>query len=285
MPSVGDTKTIFGRTYVYSNPNQALGPGTWLLSDGEGSVSGNQQSEHVIYGQAIVDDASIPIKRGMLVRINADGKAEAAIATSIETARVVGVAIDPANIGQIVQYTQNTVFEFFNASSITDEGVSDLDVGKPYYLSTENPGKWTKDPDRLIESNEIMQCGTAVGDFYMAIDIQPIEPKQNQEAALRENADNALSARIDVLEVDPTTATALSTESATRAAADTVQTGRLDALEAADTTINSRIDALEADTSAQALADAALVEAKAYTDQQMAGIPDIDYSIDYGEYA
>lgn len=285
MPSVGDTKTIFGRTYVYSNPNQALGPGTWLLSDGEGSLSGNQQSEHTVYGQAIVDDASIPIKRGMLVRVNAEGKAEAAIATSLETARVVGVAIDPANVGQIVQYTQNTVFEFFNASSITDEGVADLDIGSPYYLSAENPGKWTKTPNRLIAENEIMQCGTAVSDFYMAIDIQPIEPKQNQEAAIREAADDALSARLDVLEQDTTLATALAQETTARIAADGSQDTRLDTLETSDVTINSRLDTLEADTSAQALADAALVEAKAYTDQQLAGIPDIDYNIDYGEYA
>ena len=144
MPSVGDTKTIFGRTYVYSNPNQALGPGTWLLSDGEGSVSANQQTEHTVYGTAIVADTSIPIKRGMLVRIDDDGKAVAAIATSIENARVVGVAIDPANTGQVVQFTQNTVFEFFNASAITDEASSSLEVGKPYYLSADNEGKWTK---------------------------------------------------------------------------------------------------------------------------------------------
>ena len=292
MPSIGDTKTIFGRTYVYSNPNQALGPGTWLLSDGEGSVSGNQQSEHVVYGQAVVDDTSIPLKRGMLVRVNADGKAEAAIATSLETARVVGVAIDPANTGQVVQYTQNTVFEFFNASAITDEGASKLDIGKPYYLSASNPGKWTKDPNRIIEQNEIMQCGTAVGEYYMAIDIQPIEPKQNQEAALREDADNALSARIDALEQAAATASELSIETAARTGADALHESRLDVLETADASTSTRldaieadIDAIEADTTAQTLSDAALVAAKAYTDQQMAGIPDIDYSIDYGEYA
>jgi len=137
----------------------------------------------------------------------------------------------------------------------------------------------------LIAENEIMQCGTAVSAFYMAIDIQPIEPKQNQEAAIREAADDALSARLDVLEQDTTSATALAQETAARIAADGSQDTRLDTLETADVTINSRLDTLEADTSAQALADAALVEAKAYTDQQMAGIPDIDYSIDYGEYA
>lgn len=327
MPSVGDTKTIFGRTYVYSNPNQALGPGTWLLSDGEGSVSANQQTEHTVYGTAIVADTSIPIKRGMLVRIDDDGKAVAAIATSIENARVVGVAIDPANTGQVVQFTQNTVFEFFNASAITDEASASLDVGKPYYLSADNEGKWTKDPNRLDVNNQILQCGVAVGEFYMAIDIQPVEQKQNQETAILEAGITAVSDRIDVLEQDPTTATALSLESAARAASDIQQVNRLDALEASDTSITSRldtlestdgttttriealesadvlttgrldaleatdtqttdrIDALESDTSAQTLSAAALADAKAYTDQEIASIPAVSFDIDYGEYA
>lgn len=271
MPSIGDTKTIFGRTYVYSNPNQAIGPGTWLLSDGEGSLSGNQQTEHVVYGQAIVDDNSIPIKRGMLVVINDDKKATAAVGSSIETATVVGVAIDPANNGQAVQFTQNTAFEFFNATSITDEAESALDVGKPYYLSTQNPGKWTKNPDRSVPGNIILQCGTAMSDYYMAIDIQPVE-RYTEESVLRETADNALSARISVLEEDTTTATALSQESDARVTADQQHSTRLDALEAADVVITGDLDA-------------ALIEAKAYTDQRMAGIPAIDYSIDYGEYA
>ena len=119
MPSVGDTKTVFGRTYVYSNPNQALGPGTWLLSDGEGSLSGEQQTEHKVYGQAIVDASSIPIHKGMLIYINSSGNAVAASAANVDSARVVGVAIDPANIGQIVQFTQNTAFEFFNGSNLS----------------------------------------------------------------------------------------------------------------------------------------------------------------------
>jgi hypothetical protein len=268
MPSIGDTKTIFGRTYVYSNPNQALGPGTWVLTKGEGSPSGNQQSEHSVYGQAAVAGTSIPIKRGMLVRINNDGKAEAAIATSLETSRVVGVATDSANIGQIVQYTQNTVFEFFNAISITDEVESKLEIGRPYYLSAVNEGKWTKAPDVQNTQNVILQCGTAVGDYYMAIDIQPM------------------------VEQDPLTTAALTAEAEARTTADALQVERLDALEAEDVAINSRIsgieadiEALEADTTAETLSNAALVEAKQYTDERMAGIPAIDYSIDYGEYA
>ena len=31
MPQIGDTKEIFGRRYVYANPDQALGPGLSLI--------------------------------------------------------------------------------------------------------------------------------------------------------------------------------------------------------------------------------------------------------------
>lgn len=283
MPSVGDTKTVFGRTYVFSNPNQALGPGTWLLSDGEGSLSGEQQTEHKVYGQAVVDSSSIAIHKGMLVYINNAGNAVAASAASLESSRVVGVAIDPANVGQIVQFTQNTAFEFFNAIAITDEASSTLDVGQPYYLSSDNPGKWTKNPTRDDASIEVLQCGTAVNEYYMAIDIQPLAQKAEVESAARIAGDAALSARIDVLEADPTTATAVANSIAA-----------VNASVAAETTARTDADALlmpktggaftGAVSGPEPVADSDLATKKFVTDE-IAAIPEVDFNLDYGEYA
>ena len=177
MPSIGDVKTLFGRTYVFANPNQALGPGTWLLSDEGGNLPGagdDVTREIPVYGQAILANDSIPIIRGMLVYINNSGLASAAVASSLATAKVVGVAIDSANNGQLVQYTQNINFEFFNSNLIVDDGLTQLSVGDPYYLSTSNPGKWTLTPDTIPTGNVIIQCGTAVDPNYMSIDIQPL---------------------------------------------------------------------------------------------------------------
>jgi len=283
MPSVGDTKTVFGRTYVFSNPNQALGPGTWLLSDGEGSLSGEQQTEHKVYGQAVVDSSSIAIHKGMLVYINDSGNAVAASAASLESSRVVGVAIDPANVGQIVQFTQNTAFEFFNAISITDEASSNLDVGKPYYLSSDNPGKWTKNPTRDDASIEVLQCGTAVNEYYMAIDIQPLALKTEVESAARIAGDAALSARIDVLEVDPTTATAVANSiAAVNASIATEATARTDAdallMPKTGGTFSGAVSGPEP------VADSDLATKKFVTDE-IAAIPPVDFNLDYGEYA
>ena len=139
MPTIGDTKTIFGRTYVYVNPNQSLGPGTWLLSDDDNSGNdGNNNSGNTatIYGQAIVS-INGPIIRGMLIYLNNAGEAVAAIANSEETSRIVGVATESANVGQVTEFTQNSVL------------------------------------DSTQTGHKIIQCGIAVDSNYMAVDIEP----------------------------------------------------------------------------------------------------------------
>jgi len=175
MPAIGDVKTVFGRTYVYVNPNQTLGPGTWLLSDDDENGSENNTNESSsmpVYGQAVVSIHG-PITRGMLICLNSAGEAVPASAASVETSRIVGVAMESANVGQITEFTQNTVMDMFNSSSITDEGAATLEVGKPYYLSSINPGFWTTVPDTNTSGYLVIQCGTAVNYNYMAIDIEP----------------------------------------------------------------------------------------------------------------
>ena len=49
MPNVGDVEYKYGRVYIYTQPNVALGPGTWRPSNpdaiggpsGGGGISGN----------------------------------------------------------------------------------------------------------------------------------------------------------------------------------------------------------------------------------------------------
>ena len=74
------------------------------------------------------------------------------------------------------------------------------------------------------------------------------------EASTRSSADTALSGRLDVLEADPTTATAVSNEASARASADTALSNRLDTLEADPTTAT----ALATETSDRISGDASL---------------------------
>ena len=71
------------------------------------------------------------------------------------------------------------------------------------------------------------------------------------EISTRASADTALSGRLDTLEADPTTGTALTAEATTRASADSALSGRLDTLEADPTTGA----ALTAETNARIAAD------------------------------
>ena len=120
-------------------------------------------------------------------------------------------------------------------------------------------------PDLLNTLNEI---ANAIGDdenFATTITNQI-----STESTTRAAADTALSGRLDVLEADPTTATALASEASTRATADTALSGRLDVLEAdpttqtlltaettartaADSALSGRLDTLEADPTTQTL--------------------------------
>ena len=120
-------------------------------------------------------------------------------------------------------------------------------------------------PDLLNTLNEI---ANAIGDdenFATTITNQI-----SAESTTRASADTALSGRLDVLEADPTTATALNSEASTRATADTALSNRLDTLEAdpttqtllnaettartsADSALSGRLDTLEADPTTQTL--------------------------------
>lgn len=176
MPQIGDTKTLFGRTYVYTNPDQALGPGTWRLADHpEGAPSTGESAASLVYGQATVAEDGSVIKKGMLVRLDGTGKAYPALASSEDTSRVVGVAIDQVTTGQVVRFTTNTSFDMFNADTITDEGNLQLEIGRPYYLSAINPGFWTLNPRSDQHPYVVLQCGIAVDQNYMAVDIQALD--------------------------------------------------------------------------------------------------------------
>ena len=113
-------------------------------------------------------------------------------------------------------------------------------------------------------------------DLVANVDLSQVETNRVNiaaETSARTSADTALSGRLDVLEADPTTATALQAEASTRASADTALSNRVTSLEAdpttqtllnaettartsADTALSGRLDVLEADPTTQTLLDA-----------------------------
>ncbi len=80
----------------------------------------------------------------------------------------------------------------------------------------------------------------------------------DSEASTRASADTALSGRLDVLEADPTTATALAAEASARTSADNSLSARLSTLEADPTTQTALDTAINTEASTRAAADTAL---------------------------
>ena len=109
-------------------------------------------------------------------------------------------------------------------------------------------------PDLLNTLNEI---AAAIGDDENFA--ATITGQISTESTTRASADTALSGRLDTLEADPTTGSALTAETNARTSADTALSGRLDVLEADPTTataLSSAVTTLNNSISAEATARA-----------------------------
>ena len=172
MPAIGDTKTLYGRNYVYVNPDDTLGPGTWVLSARDLAAPGADDDSEIAYGDGVLSLNSAVVLRGMLVTFDGSGQLIAAQANDIATGVPVGVALNGTNPGQTCTFANNARLDFANANLIVDGAPAALTPGTVYYLSSTSPGKWTSTPDTTTTGNVVIQCGQAVETGFMAIEIQ-----------------------------------------------------------------------------------------------------------------
>jgi len=179
MPVVGDTKTRFGRSYVYLNPpvsggaaNNEAGVGSWRLSIPDAFVpAGGSTAVSTVSGTANVDASSPQIKEGQLVYITATGTIKPAIATSIATSKVVGIALDTKSAGEALDYSRNFTIPIYSVTNCVDNETN-LSINTWYYLSATNAGYWTKTPDTTTAGYVVIQCGLAIEIGKMAVEIQ-----------------------------------------------------------------------------------------------------------------
>ena len=172
MPSIGDTKTLYGRNYVQSNPNDTVGPAVWVLTARDLLGAGADDDTQIAYGSGVLSLSSAVVLRGNLVYMKTNGELEAAQANSLATGVPVGVALSGANPGQTVNFTTNVRLDFANANLVVYGSTSALTPGATYYLSSINPGQWTTTPDTTTPGVTVVQCGQAVDTDFMAIEIQ-----------------------------------------------------------------------------------------------------------------
>lgn len=173
MPNIGDTKTLFGRTYIYKNPDAAIGPSVWQLAARDAAFSGGDDDSQIAYGSAVLDVTSVPVLRGMLLYFTPTGFLKAALANNVLTAQVAGIALNGGNPGQTISFTNSVRLDMSNADIITDQATV-LTPGTLYYLSAVNPGNWTSAPETTQTGNVVIQCGQAVADNFMAVEVQPM---------------------------------------------------------------------------------------------------------------
>lgn len=170
MPAVGDTKVQFNRTYIWLEPN-VNAPAGWRLT-GNDNTPGASQDQSALNATGTVDAGTATILVNQLVYVTATGTIALANASSVNTAKVAGVATATSTAGNPVTYTRNRPVTMTNVAAVVDTAPSALETGKYYYLSATNAGNYTRTPDATTSGAVIVQVGLALGTADMAIEIQ-----------------------------------------------------------------------------------------------------------------
>jgi len=176
MPNLGDTRNVFGRSYIFRNPNSELGPAVYALSSKDLVPVDEDDDVEIISGSGVYD-ASAPVsaQRGTPLAFSATGTLIPARANSLATSNVVGLALDSANPGQTVSFTSDADLSFPGIATLTDEGNAVFEVGGRYYLSATNPGNFTLTPDTTTTGSVVITLATALSTDRVAIEIsQPV---------------------------------------------------------------------------------------------------------------
>tara|TARA_E500000318_G_scaffold14693_1_gene14217 strand:- start:3193 stop:3726 length:534 start_codon:yes stop_codon:yes gene_type:complete len=172
MPTLGEGKIKFGRSYVYLNPQingQYSSVGVWRLTNQDIS-SGVDTSDLVL--SAPVESGSPTINIGQPLYINSSGNAELADASALSTARVVGLATVSAAADDIVSFTRNQSLTIPNVNIIVDNVTDGLIVPGEYYWLSTNTGKLTRTPDSTTTGSVLLQVGLGVTTSELQIEIQ-----------------------------------------------------------------------------------------------------------------
>ena len=180
MANVGDTKTRFGREYIFLNPEpseagaETVAYGHWRLkTDDTGTppINGGGGGNSELIFRAVVASDVPTVAVGNLVYIDDIGEMRLASASTYDTSIVAGMAIEAGVAGDTISFSRNVVESIFDVPNLVDGSPNFLEPGEMYYLST-NAGKWTRTPDTTTAGAAVRVCGTAVAPNDMSIEIQ-----------------------------------------------------------------------------------------------------------------
>lgn len=171
MPVPGETKSQFGREYIYLNPGPIPGtPGGWRVRVGGDEPTGDGITVDLTFN-AVVADGSPDVVVGNLLYLDSSGEARLANALSLNTSQVAGMAITAGVPGETVKFVRNAVETIISPASVVDGSPVSLTPGATYFLS-KTPGKWTTTPDTTTAGVVVRSCGVALDATSMSIEIQ-----------------------------------------------------------------------------------------------------------------
>ena len=174
MPTIGETKTRFGRSYIYLNPpinGNTSGQGTWRLTS-EDNASGTTEVSDLVFEATVASDEPT-VAANQLLYLDSSGRARLADASSITTAKVVGISTGASSANNLVSYVTTVSTTINNVNTVVDNVTTGvLTPGAYYYLSDTNPGNLTTTPDTTTAGNVVIQVGMAAEYNKLIVEIQ-----------------------------------------------------------------------------------------------------------------
>jgi len=168
MPSVGDSKIEFGRSWVYLQPG-SQGPGTWRLTGDDNASNPGEDTSAFLFTAQMAPGSVAQV--GSLLYLTSNGQADLADASALTSSRVAGAATTPATGGTVVTYTSSLPITSIAAANVVDGSPSNLTPGALYYLSSLVPGNYTTTPDTSTSGAVLIQVGVALDTNEMNIEI------------------------------------------------------------------------------------------------------------------
>lgn len=162
MRSAKNTNGSVG-TWRLAIDDEYLGDGDNVPSEGSGTVGSAR----------VAASASGPTKIGQLLYMTTAGEVAQAIANDVEKSSVVGVALEEVAVGETVAYGTNVIVDVFDTASVVENDIGGVFAPSvDYYLSANEEGKWTYEPDTTTAGNYLVFCGKAVGVNQMLVEVQ-----------------------------------------------------------------------------------------------------------------
>ena len=138
----------------------------------EDNASGTTEVSDLVFEATVASDEPT-VAANQLLYLDSLGRARLADASSINTAKVVGISTGASSANNLVSYVTTVSTTINNVNTVVDNVTTGiLTPGAYYYLSDTNPGNLTTTPDTTTAGNVVIQVGMAAEYNKLIVEIQ-----------------------------------------------------------------------------------------------------------------